>query len=204
MVLWNMELTKRQAEILDYIKLHISTMGFPPTTREICAHFGFTSPVSAKQHIDAIARKGYLKKSPFKGRGIEVIGMSGSNTIKIPVVGRIRAGSPILAVEEIEEYLTIDRNLFRAENGFGLRVIGESMIDAAILDGDTVFISPDTEVHNGDIVAAMIDDSATLKRFYRQGDIIRLVPENKTMTAIILSIKDVSIIGKVVGLIRKM
>lgn len=198
-----MKITMRQEEILNFIKLHISTMGFPPTIREICAHFGFTSPVSAKQHIDALVRKGYLKRSPFKGRGIEVAGTSGLRTINIPVVGRIRAGTPILAVEEIEEYLSIDHNIFRSLDGFGLRVMGDSMIDAGILDGDIVIISMDEEVNDGDIVAAMIDDSATLKRFYKDGDVIRLVPENKDMTAIILSIHDVKIIGKVKALIRK-
>jgi repressor LexA len=200
-----MELTKRQAEILDFIKLHISAMGFPPTIREICAHFGFASPASAKQHIDALKTKGYIKRSPFKGRGIEVIGaVRDNNLLKIPIVGRIRAGTPILAIEEIEEYISIDRNIFRDETGFGLRVIGESMIDAGILDGDIVFIGADTEVNNGDIVAAFIEDCATLKRFFRDGDVVRLVPENINMSAIILSIKDVKIIGRVMMVMRKL
>ncbi|MBF0541413.1 MAG: repressor LexA [Nitrospirae bacterium] len=203
-----MELTKRQAEILDFIKAHISKAGFPPTVREICAHFGFTSPASAKQHIDALKAKGYIKKSPFKGRGIEIIGaiapQINKSIMKVPIVGRIRAGTPILAAEEIEEYISIDRNIFRNESGFGLRVVGESMIDAGILEGDIVFISTDTEVNNGDIVAAMIDDCATLKRFFRDGDIVRLVPENIDMSAIILPIKDVKIIGRVMVVMRKL
>jgi repressor LexA len=199
-----MKLTEKQEQVFAFIKEHLFSKGYPPTIREICHHFGFSSPLSAKQHVDALDRKGYIKKNPNKQRGIEVVNLKPSASVNFPVLGRIRAGKPILAQEEIEEYLAIDGKLFHTEQGFALRVIGDSMIEAGIFEGDIVFIDPTREVRDGDIVIALIyDEEATVKRFYRLKDHVQLVPENKTMQPIVVNVEDIQIIGKVVGVIRR-
>ncbi len=199
-----MELTEKQRAVLEFIKLHISSKGYPPTIREICDEFGFSSPLSAKQHVDALHRKGYIKKSPSKQRSIEVSGIRPSSSISLPLAGRIRAGEPILAAEDIEEYIIIDSNLFKSEKGFALRVIGDSMVEAGIFEGDIVFVDPERETKSGDIVVALIGDEATIKRLYKKGRQIRLVPENKGMKPILLKPSEVSIIGRVIGVIRRL
>ncbi len=199
-----MKLTEKQRAVLEFIKFHISSKGYPPTIREICDEFGFSSPLSAKQHVDALHRKGYIKKSPSKQRSIEVSGIRPSSSISLPLAGRIRAGEPILAAEDIEEYIIIDSNLFKSEKGFALRVIGDSMVEAGIFEGDIVFVDPERETKSGDIVVALIGDEATIKRLYKKGRQIRLVPENKGMKPILLKPSEVSIIGRVIGVIRRL
>ncbi len=198
-----MKLTEKQRAVLEFIKMHISSMGYPPTIREICGHFGFASPLSAKQHVDALHRKGYIRKSPLKGRGIEIAGIRPSGTISLPIVGRIRAGEPVPAAEEIESYISIDSGIFRTDRGFGLSVVGDSMIDAGIFEGDIALIEPGHDIKNGDIVVVMIGDEATIKRFYRQGSKISLVPENRSMKPIVVRSSEVRIVGRVMGIIRR-
>ncbi len=198
-----MDLTPQQERVLNYIKEHILKEGYPPTVREVAVRFGYRSPLSAKLHIDALVKKGFLRKTPFRSRGLEVVGLSPYKAVQIPVAGRIRAGTPIFATENIEEYISVDRRLFRTEEGFGLRVMGESMKGAGILEGDIVIVTPEVEARRGDIVVALIGDEATVKRFYPEGKKIRLQPENPEMNPIIVAAEEVRIIGKVTGLIRR-
>lgn len=199
-----MELTKRQRQVLTFIKRHIAEKGYPPTVREICSHFGFSSPLSAQQHIDALERKGYIKKKQAaKQRSLELVGVRFRPGLSMPLVGQIRAGEPILAAHHVEEYLTVDQGFFPSEEGFALRVLGESMVDAGIFEGDIVLIDPGREINNGDIVIALFDEEATIKRFYKDNRTIRLVPENKTMKPIEVEPEKVQILGKVVGVLRK-
>ena len=198
------EPTKRQQEVLEFIKAHLIEKCFPPTVREIAAHFGFASPLSAQLHINALIKKGFLKKTPFKQRSLEIIGLKPAEDTKIPLLGRVRAGAPILATEDIENYINIDKKLFRTEDGFALRVTGDSMIEAGILEGDIALIAPEKEPRNRDIVVALIEDEATIKRFFLKKNIVTLMPENKEMGPMTFKAKDVTIIGKVIGIMRTM
>ncbi len=198
------EPTARQLSVLKFIKKHIIDKGLPPTVREIAGHFGFASPLSAQLHITALIKKGYLKKTPFKQRALEVVGHKPAEDTKIPLLGRVRAGAPILAAENIEDYINIDRNLFKVKDGFALKVIGDSMINAGIFEGDIVLIAPDAEITNKDIVVALIGEEATIKRFFLKKDTVRLVPENSDMKTITLKTGEVKIIGKVAGVMRKL
>ena len=175
------EPTKRQQEVLEFIKSHLIKKGFPPTVREIAAHFGFASPLSAQLHITALIKKGLLKKTPFKQRSLEIIGLKRAEDTKVPLLGTVRAGAPILAEENIEHYINIDKDLFRTEDGFALRVIGDSMIDAGILEGDIALVAPGKEARNRDIVVALIEDEATIKRFFLKRSTVTLMPENRDM-----------------------
>ena len=200
-----MALTERQRRVLEYIKEHILDRGYPPTVREVAERFGYKSPLAAKLHIDALVRKGYLRKTPSVSRGLEAVGLRPYDALRIPVLGDIRAGEPILADSNIEEYISLDRKIFRTEGGFGLKVIGDSMKDAGILEGDIVILNPDIEALSGDIVVALLgDDEATVKRFFPAGGKVRLQPENPEMEPMLLDPADVRILGKVVGLVRQM
>ena len=198
-----MELTKRQEQVLDFIKTHIEQRGYPPTVREICSHFGFASPLSAQQHIDALERKGYIKKHSARMRSLEVVGVRGRPGMSLPLVGLIRAGEPILAAEHIEEYITVDQSFFKAEEGFALKVLGQSMVEAGIFEGDIVLVDPVREIKNGDIVIALLEDEATIKLFYKDNGKVRLVPKNKLMKPIEVEPEKVKILGKVVGVLRR-
>lgn len=194
--------TKKQQAVFEFIKTHLLEKGFPPTVREVAGHFGFASPLSAQLHIKALIKKGLLRKTPFKQRSLEITGFkTGANT-SIPLLGRVRAGAPLLASEDIDEYINIDRNLFRTEDGFALRVIGESMIEAGILEGDIALVTPGVKPSNKDIVVALIEDEATIKRFFLKKGVVELVPENSSMKPITVKAKDVRIIGKVTGILR--
>jgi repressor LexA len=198
------EPTAKQLSVLKFIKKHIVKKSLPPTVREIAGHFGFASPLSAQLHIAALIKKGYLKKTPFKQRALEVVGHKPAEDTKIPLLGRVRAGEPILASENIEDYINIDRNIFKVKDGFALKVIGNSMINAGIFEGDIVLIAPDAEVVNKDIVVALIGEEATIKRFFLKKNTVRLVPENNDMKPITLKGGEVTIIGKVAGVMRKL
>ncbi|GBE01225.1 lexA repressor [bacterium BMS3Bbin06] len=198
-----MELTTQQKRVLEYIREYIMDKGCPPTVREVAGHFGYRSPLAAKLHIDALVKKGYLKKKPLLSRGLEVVGMRPCEAVQLPVLGRIRAGKPLIARSDMEDYISLDRRMFRMTDGFGLRVVGESMTGAGILDGDTVVVNPGVEARQGDIVVALIGDEATVKRFYREKGKIRLQPENPEMEAMVVGEEDVRILGKVVGLVRR-
>ena len=199
----NTSLNVQEQRVLDYIKETIRTTGYPPSVREICAALNFKSTSSAHQYISRLADKGYIDKKDLKTRAIRVIGAE--STISVPIVGKVAAGEPILAQENIEDYFSIGEIFFRQDelknDNYILKVQGESMINAGINDGDYIIVSKQETARNGQIVVAMIDGNATVKTFYKENGYIRLQPENDTMEPII--VKDVTILGKVVGLFRK-
>ena len=199
----NTSLNVQEQRVLDYIKETIRTTGYPPSVREICATLNFKSTSSAHQYISRLADKGYIDKKDLKTRAIRVIGTE--STISVPIVGKVAAGEPILAQENIEDYFSIGESFFRQDelknDNYILKVQGESMINAGINDGDYIIVSKQETARNGQIVVAMIDGNATVKTFYKENGYIRLQPENDTMEPII--VKDVTILGKVVGLFRK-
>ena len=200
------QLSDKQQQILEFIKRRILDKGYPPAVREICEAVTLRSTSSVHSHLETLERKGYIQRDPTKPRAIEItdddFNLARREIINIPVVGTVTAGEPILAVENIEEYFPMLPNHISNKNTFMLHVRGESMINAGIFDGDMVIVEQQPTADNGDIVVAMIEDSATVKRFYKEDGYYRLQPENDTMDPIIVS--EVSIIGKVVGLYRSM
>ncbi|WP_173916425.1 transcriptional repressor LexA [Halobacillus sp. Marseille-Q1614] len=202
------KLSKRQQEILDFIKEQVLLKGYPPSVREIGQSVGLASSSTVHGHLSRLEKKGFIRRDPTKPRAIEVIELEEENAIPkseaayAPVIGKVTAGSPITAIENIEEYVPLPDTLAGPEDTtFVLVVQGESMIEAGILDGDMVIVRQQTTANNGDIVVAMTEDEeATVKRFFKESNHIRLQPENATMDPIILN--DVSILGKVVGLYR--
>lgn len=208
----NLVLTERQGEILKFIVLNKEKFGYPPSIPEIQEKFSFKSPNAVQDHLEALERKGYISRRAHKARGIEVLGHVASNennknnALEIPIVGEISAGRPILAQENIEGTIVIDKSIIKNSNGnFALRVKGDSMINAGILDGDYVIVSQQPDAEQGDIIVALIEDEATIKRFYKEKNRIRLQPENDTMEPIIIKTDEnnVRIIGKIKGVIRK-
>ena len=208
----NLILTERQSEILKFIILNKEKFGYPPSIPEIQENFSFKSPNAVQDHLGALERKGYISRRAHKARGIEVLGHTTSNendknnAIETPIVGEISAGRPILAQENIEGNIVIDKSIVKNSNGiFALRVKGDSMINAGILNGDYVIASQQQDAEQGDIVVALIEDEATVKRFYKEKNRIRLQPENDTMEPIIIKPNEnhIRIIGKIKGVIRK-
>jgi repressor LexA len=195
----NDKLTIRQAEILELIRAHIDISGYPPTRAEICKYFGFRSPNAAEQHLRALERKGAIEIAGGSSRGIRLTEASG-----LPLIGRVAAGSPILAVENVEERYQMDSRLFNPRPDYLLRVQGMSMRDAGILDGDLLAVHSTPEARNGQIVVARLEDEVTVKRFQRQGNTIRLLPENPEFNPIEieLSHQAFAIEGLGVGIIR--
>lgn len=204
------ELTQRQRQILNLISSTVADKGYPPTVREICRGVGLRSPSTVHSHLAGLEEKGYIRRDPSKGRAIEILSgdpqyrhSDDPETIVVPLVGRVTAGAPVLAVENIEELVPLPRRLVRSaeEDTFLLRVEGTSMVEAGILDGDMVIVRRQQHADNGDIVVALVEqEDATVKRFFREDDHIRLQPEHPTMKAIITS--EAQILGKVVGLFR--
>jgi len=196
-------LNDKEQKVLKYIKEQIRDTGYPPSVREICAALGFKSTSSAHQYVWRLAEKGYIDKGDLKTRAIKVVGTE--STISVPIVGKVAAGEPILATENIEDYMTIGESFFSRDSlkndNFILKVQGESMIEAGINNGDYIIVSKQNTAKNGEIVVAMIDGEATVKTFYKEKDHIRLQPQNSTMQPII--VKDCQILGKVIGLFRK-
>jgi repressor LexA len=208
----NLVLTERQGEILKFIILNKEKFGYPPSIPEIQRKFSFKSPNAVQDHLKALERKGYISRHAHKARGIEILVHTASNennrnnALQIPIVGEISAGRPILAQENIEGTIVIDKSIIKNSNGnFALRVKGDSMINAGILDGDYVIVSQQPDAEQGDIIVALIEDEATIKRFYKEKNRIRLQPENDTMEPIIIKTDEnnVRIIGKIKGVIRK-
>jgi len=194
--------TVRQQQVLDYIQSHIDNDGYPPTIREICAHLGVSGTVSAMRHLDALEKKGYIKRDSGS-RGIAVTSPT-TYSASLPIAGTVRAGALTPSLEDITGYISIDRALLHGGKFF-LRVKGESMINACICDKDLVLIRPQPAADSNDIVVAMVEGETTLKRFFRENGSIRLQPENSSMPAIIIpenSSGDATIIGKVVGVFR--
>ena len=209
-------LTQRQKEILEFIISHIGQYGYPPSIPEIQERFSFKSPNAVSDHLEALEKKGYIARRPHKSRGIEVLiqpkseksgNLNDENVAEVPIVGRVSAGTPILAEENLEGSLFVDKTIVRnPKEVFALRVQGESMVNAGILDGDFVLVRQQPVAEQGEIVVALIEDEATVKRFYKDRNKIRLQPENDTMGPIIVDPQDssVRIVGKVVGVVRRM
>lgn len=198
------QLTARQRAVLEYIKKHVADMGFPPTVREIAGHFGFSSPLSAHQHINALERKGFIKKTDSKQRSIEVLGFRHAGGIRIPLLKQINISLPfnVFTAEDIEGYINVDRSLFNAEKGFAMNITSDSMIDAGIFKGDTALIDPGTTVKNGDIVIIQIGEETIVRQFAKENNRITLIPKNKQIKSITLHAEYVKVIGKVTGIIR--
>ena len=191
------KVTENEKMVFEFIKDRIEE-GYPPTVREICAEFGFFSTSTAHRYINNLTAKGLLEKGNNQNRAIR---LTGGNGMKIPLVGTVTAGIPITAIEEITDYISFQPARHYSNPLFALKVRGESMINAAILDGDMVVIEQTPYAENGDIVCALVDnESATIKTFYKEDGHYRLQPENDTMDPIIVD--EVSILGKVVGVVR--
>lgn len=198
----------KEEELLNFIKEHQEEYGYPPTVREMCRAIKVSSTSTISYYLNKLEGSGQIKKSPNKNRALEIVGddepdniINFANYTRIPMVGKITAGEPILAIENTEEYFLASPSLFRGEGLFILTVSGESMINAGIYDGDKIIVKQQTSASNGEIVAALIDGCATVKRFYKEDGYYRLQPENDTMDPIYTD--TVEILGKVVGLIRK-
>ncbi len=201
------DLSQKQIEILLYIKNEIQRQGYPPAVREICKGVNLKSTSTVHGHLEKLEAKGYIRKDPTKPRAIEILDneddflLVKKKTVDIPIVGRVTAGAPILAVENIEDTYPVPIELVEGHDVFMLKIQGESMVDAGILDGDLVLVQEQKTAKNGDIVVALIDEEATVKRFFKEKDRIRLQPENQFMEPIYS--REVSILGKVTGLFRK-
>lgn len=193
------ELTSRQAEILEFIRIHTRSSGFPPTRAEICRAMGFRSPNAAEEHLRALARKGAIEMAPGASRGIRLKQSAG-----IPVVGRVAAGSPILAAEHIESRYQIDPLLFKPRADYFLKVRGSSMREAGILDGDLLAVHRTHEFRSGQIVVARISDEVTVKRIRRQRHLVELIPENPEFSIIVIDTRREPLVieGIAVGVIR--
>jgi len=203
------KLTQRQNEILAFIKGFLCAEGYPPSLREICAHFQINGPANAGKHLDALEKKGFIRRRRGRARGIEVMDAhktAGGGGISIPIAGAVRAGQPTLAVEDIVGHITLDEGFFNCADTFILRVEGTSMIEAGIDEGDHLIVRPGPGADSGDIVVAMIDGEATVKRFFTDGDSVTLKPENPSMKPIIIKpgeAGDFSVIGKVIFIMKK-
>jgi len=215
-------LTSTQEKLLNFLRNFLVEKGFPPTLREIASHFGLKGPKGPQKTLHILERKGYIRKTPGGSRAIEILKPKiGSHsglpyaikyvrsasvpTVSLPIVGRVTAGDPILAIENIEGYVNFDRDLVSSEDVFLLRVKGDSMIDAHIQDGDFALVKPQKDAENGEIIVALIDDEATIKRIFKKRDLVHLEPANPTMEPIVIKKgeKKITIVGKVIGIFRK-
>ena len=203
------KLSQKQFEILEYMKKAVREKGYPPSVREICDAVGLKSTSTVHGHLERLERKGYIRRDPAKPRAIEIFSDNDSGNsdgssrelIEVPIVGTVTAGIPILATENIEDTFPIPSDYAPNGNIFMLRVKGDSMINAGIFNKDLIMVRQQNTADNGDIVVALIEDFATVKTYYKENGYIRLQPENPTMSPII--VRDVSILGKVVGLYRQ-
>lgn len=206
-----LDLTSKQVLILEFIKDQLVAKGYPPSVREICTAVGLRSTSTVHSHLNKLEQLGYIRKDPSKPRAIEVLDGNrfgqeygfNQEIIKLPLIGQITAGEPILASQNIEEYIPLPVNLIKGNDNFVLKVKGESMINAGILDGDFVIVDKKNTASNGQIVVALVNkESATVKRFFKEKDTIRLQPENDFMQPIMLNDKEVDVIGLVTGVFR--
>ena len=198
------KISNKQREILEYIKHEILNKGYPPAVREICEAVDLKSTSSVHSHLETLEKNGYIRRDPTKPRALEIIDenfkLTRREVVNVPMVGRVAAGQPILAVENIDSYFPIPAEFMPNQESFMLKVKGESMINAGILDGDQILVQKQDNARNGDIVVALVEDSATVKTFYKEDGHIRLQPENDTMDPII--VENCSILGKVFGVFR--
>jgi repressor LexA len=198
-----LNLTKRQSEIFEFIKTQIDKTGYPPTVREIGEAIGLHSPSTVHAHLAKLENSGVLRRDPSKPRAIEILVDRAKRVMRpsVPLVGQVAAGTPILAEENIEDQLEIPAVIGADGGDYALRVRGDSMRDAGILEGDYVVVHPADDADNGQIVVAMIEDEATVKRFFRDGEKVRLQPENPAYQPILT--RDAEVLGKVIGVFRK-
>ena len=198
------KISKKQQEILEYIKNQILQRGFPPAVREICEAVNLKSTSSVHSHLETLEKNGYIRRDPTKPRAIEILddtfNLTRREMVNVPIIGQVAAGQPILAEQNIEDYFPIPADRMPNKQTFLLKVKGESMINAGILDGDYVLVEQDSTTSNGDMVVALVEDSATVKTFYKEEGVFRLQPENDFMDPII--VKEVSILGKVIAVMR--
>ncbi|MGF7057083.1 transcriptional repressor LexA [Brassicibacter mesophilus] len=202
------DLSSKQLKILEFIKTELQNKGYPPAVREICKAVNLKSTSTVHGHLERLEKKGYIRRDPTKPRAIEILDRDNSifafsrkEIVDVPIVGRVTAGEPILAVQNIEDTFPLPIDFVENDSVFMLKVKGESMIGAGILDGDFVLVRQQNTAINGEIVVALLEEEATIKRFYKEKDYIRLQPENQFMEPIIA--KDISILGKVTGVYRK-
>ena len=198
------KITKKQQEILDYIKDEILKRGYPPAVREICEAVQLKSTSSVHSHLETLEKNGYIKRDPTKPRAIEICDdnfqMVRTEMVSLPVIGSVAAGAPILAEENIESYFPVPADMVPPGASIVLKVKGDSMVNAGIYSGDQIFVHSCSTAQNGDTIVALIDDSATVKTFYKEDGHIRLQPENDYMDPIIVD--DCQILGKVFGVFR--
>ncbi len=198
------KISDKQREILEYIKEEILSKGYPPAVREICEAVHLKSTSSVHSHLETLEKNGYIRRDPTKPRAIEILdddfNLTRREVVNVPMIGHVAAGEPILATEHIENYFPIPAEYIPNKETFMLKVKGESMINAGILDGDSILVKQQPNAENGDIVVALVGDSATVKTFYKEDGHFRLQPENDTMDPIIVD--ECSIIGKVFGVFR--
>ncbi|MBS4539922.1 transcriptional repressor LexA [Clostridium sp. D2Q-11] len=200
------DLSKKQYNILNFIKEELKAKGYPPSVREICKAVGLKSTSTVHGHLSRLEKKGYIRRDATKPRAIEILNSKDDNIfsrkeiVEVPIIGKVTAGAPILATENIEDTFPLSVDFVNNDTVFMLSVTGESMKDAGILDGDYVLVKQQNTATNGDIVVALIEDEATIKRFYMEKDHIRLQPENQDMEPII--VRDVTILGKIKGVFR--
>lgn len=198
------KITKKQEEILEYIKSEILCKGYPPAVREICEAVHLKSTSSVHSHLESLEKNGYIRRDPTKPRAIEIIddmfNLTRREMVNVPLVGRVAAGEPILAEQNIENYFPIPVEFMPNNSTFMLEVHGESMVNAGILDGDYVLVEQVPSAENGEMVVALLEDSATVKTFYKENGFYRLQPENDFMDPII--VPEVEIVGKVIGVFR--
>lgn len=202
----NGKITEKQNSILQYIKSEILAKGYPPSVREICNAVGLKSTSSVHAHLESLEKNGYIHRDPTKPRAIEIVdddfNLSRREMANLPIIGTVAAGMPILAEENIEDYFPVPVDLVPNNEAFVLKVKGDSMINVGIMNGDLIFVEMKNTASNGEIVVALVEDSATVKTFYKEDGHIRLQPENDTMDPIIVN--DCQIIGKPFGVFRKM
>ena len=203
-------LTARQREALDFITYCLDERGYPPTLREIGEHMGIRSTNGVNDHLKALERKGYLVREELKSRALRPVAMTQAKKAEVPILGRVAAGQPILASENVVDKVVVDRFFIGAASGrdvFGLVVQGESMIEDGIYDGDYIFVRKQATAERGEIVVVMIDGEATVKRIYPEGDRVRLQPANQAMRPIYVSrdeFRAIDILGKVIGVYRRL
>ena len=197
-------ITQKQSEILEYIKSQILNKGYPPSVRDICQAVNLKSTSSVHAHLESLEKNGYIRRDPTKSRTIEIIddnfNLSRREVVNIPLLGQVAAGQPLLAVENITECFPIPSEYMPGGEVFMLKVKGDSMINMGIYEGDQIIVRKQNTASNGEVIVALVDDSATVKRFYKENGHIRLQPENDFMDPIIVD--DCEILGKVIGLIR--
>ena len=198
------KITEKQKEILEYIKQQILKRGYPPAVREICEAVHLKSTSSVHSHLETLEKNGYIRRDPTKPRAIEILdddfNLTRREMVQVPAIGQVAAGEPILAEQNIQDYFPIPAEYMPNAESFMLKVKGESMINAGIMNGDTVLVQRQSDAKNGDMVVALVDDSATVKTFYKEDGYYRLQPENDTMEPILVD--HCEILGKVFGVFR--